>query len=184
MINKRTIDRIIRLKLDPLSFYAVITILERSGELAKDLESYIDKYGIPNYSDLVDAGILKTIDGKKPSFKNVMFEEEYFTTRSEMFEMAEELWSRYPAALPLGDGGMFIARKGPDKQEVLKLYLERINYSPEKHKYVLEQLNKYIKLVLDRKINGHRIHDWISNEMWDIIPELVAASRGEFKTDI
>jgi len=70
--------------------------------------------------------------------------------------ISHELWNSYPAALPLGDGG----------------------------KFVLEQLKKYVKLVHDRKINGHRIHDWISNEMWDIIPELEAASRGEFKTDI
>lgn len=99
-------------------------------------------------------------------------------------EMAEELWNRYPGAFPLGDGGMFIARKGPDKHEVLKLYLQRINYSADKHQFVLKQLDAYVKLVLDRKINGHRIHDWISNEMWDIIPALQSASTGEFKTDI
>lgn len=79
---------------------------------------------------------------------------------------------------------MFIARKGPDKHEVMKLYLERINFNPEKHRFVIDQLKVYVKLVLDQKINGHRIHDWISNEMWDIIPSLMSASRGEFKTDI
>lgn len=184
MINQKIIDKLIKLKLDPLAFYAVICIAERIGPNAKHLKSYIDKYGSPNFDDLIFYEIVKVIHGTKPSLDNVSFTEEYSVSKSDMFEIADELWNSYPAALPLGDGGMFIARKGPDKQEVLKLYLERINFNPEKHKFVLEQLKKYIKLVHDRKINGHRIHDWISNEMWDIIPELEAASRGEFKTDI
>jgi hypothetical protein len=115
---------------------------------------------------------------------NARIDSKYSLSKSSLFEMAQELWDRYPAALPLGDGAMFIARKGPDKHEVLKLYLDRINSSPEKHEFVMKQLQAYTKLVLDRKINGHRIHDWISNEMWDIIPALEAASTGEFKTDI
>lgn len=133
---------------------------------------------------LRDKGLIILTSLNPTSISSVQSSSILEIVKEDAISMAEELWNKYPAALPLGDGAMFIARKGPDKQEVLKLYLERINYSPEKHKYVLEQLSKYVKLVLDRKINGHRIHDWISNEMWDIISELVAASRGEFKTDI
>jgi hypothetical protein len=184
MINQKTINRIIGLKLDPLSFYAVIAVQERRTENAKYLEQYIGKYGLPSYSSLVDAGIFKKLDDRPACFDNVIFEPGYSSSKSDMFDMAEELWDKYPAAFPLGDGGMFIARKGPDKHEVLKLYLERINSNPEKHQFVMKQLETYSKMVFDRKINGHRIHDWISNEMWDIVASLEAASRGEFKTDI
>jgi len=184
MINQKVINRILALKLDPLSFYAVIAVQERRTENAKALQSYIEKYGVPNYSSLFEAGIFNKLDDRPACFDNVMLNLEYSNSKSDMFEMAEELWDKYPAAFPLGDGGMFIARKGPDKHEVLKLYLERIGFDSEKHQFVMKQLDTYTKMVFDRKINGHRIHDWISNEMWDIVVSLESASRGEFKTDI
>lgn len=152
-----------------------------------DINEYSKSVFSPTLEDikiLVDKNIFIT-NTKIPTMDscivNPRMKEVEYSSRE---EMADELWNRYPGAFPLGDGGMFIARKGPDKHDVLKLYLERINYSEEKHKFVLKQLENYTKLVLDRKINGHRIHDWISNEMWDIIPALQLASTGEFKTDI
>lgn len=136
------------------------------------------------FISLRDKGLIITTSLNPTSISSVQSSLLSEVVKEDSNTMGEELWNQYPAAFPLSDGAMFIARKGPDKQEVLKLYLERIDFNPEKHKYVLEQLRKYIKLVFDRKINGHRIHDWISNEMWDIISDLEAASRGEFKTDI
>lgn len=147
--------------------------IKQKGDFSKDV-----------FKSLRNKGLIIITSSNPTSISSVQSSLLSEVVKEDANTMAEELWNQYPAAFPLSDGAMFIARKGPDKQEVLKLYLERIDCNPEKHKYVLEQLNKYIKLVFDRKINGHRIHDWISNEMWDIIPELVAASRGEFKTDI
>jgi hypothetical protein len=145
-----------------------------NGEINKEILLSLYNKGLIIVSSISNPSYLSSIISGKAKSEQL----------DDLESISHELWNSYPAALPLGDGGMFIARKGPDKQEVLKLYLERINFNPEKHKFVLEQLKKYVKLVHDRKINGHRIHDWISNEMWDIIPELEAASRGEFKTDI
>ena len=133
---------------------------------------------------LFDYGIFEVFPGQEVNIDNVRIAAKWRQDTGESFEMAEELWQAYPGAFPLGGGGMFIARKGPDKHEVLKLYLERINNDRQKHEFVLQQLKVYVKLVLDQKINGHRIHDWISNEMWDTIPALLAASEGNFKTDI
>lgn len=173
--------------LKPSEFMAfeMIKKFTREYDVIKQYEKVVFQPSKEDMQTLMDKELIISSSQLNPAINNSIVNPNIRQLEIESGEdMATELWEKYPAALPLGDGGMFIARKGPDKQEVLKLYLERINFNPEKHKFVLEQLKKYVKLVHDRKINGHRIHDWISNEMWDIIPELEAASRGEFKTDI
>jgi hypothetical protein len=148
---------------------------------------YVKKHGEPS-SEVLESLYQKGLVHKQTptaNYRYCVIDSSKIQNQTELgMDMAEELWDSYPGALPLSGGGMFIARKGPDKYDVLRLYLDRINNDPRKHEFVLEQLKVYVKLVLDSKINGHRIHDWISNEMWDIIPALQAGSRGEFKTDI
>lgn len=118
------------------------------------------------------------------SFNNLQLVRRYKpVVMDESFDMAEELWNAYPVVLPITTGGQFLARKGPDKQAVLELYLKKINNSTEKHKFVMKQLETYVKLVFANKINGDKIVTWISNETWNDIPEL-EQSKGEFKTDI
>lgn len=186
-MNEKLMTFVMRHNLSPdeaIAFYMIKHFL-------KDYDS-ISKYRSQVFSpskdvlvSLIQKGLIVTRERTNPDVVNCVVNPQLSDLEAMSSEdMGEELWAKYPAALPLSGGGMFIARKGPDKYEVIKLYLQRINYSEEKHKFVLEQLQVYIKLVLDSKINGHRIHDWISNEMWDIIPALQAGSRGEFKTDI
>src|SRR5260221_13785037 len=45
------------------------------------------------------------------------------------FDMAEELWEAYPITFRIGERGMFVARAGGDKDELLQLYLQKINFS-------------------------------------------------------
>lgn len=186
MIHPLLMKRMIEYKFRPYSIAAALLISERNGHNRAAVEAYLEKWPMGEESlwELINTDCIRILDGQPINALNAVMSPKYTLDRAESMELAEELWDAYPATFPLSDGGMFIARKGTDKYEVLKTYLERINHSEEKHRYVLEQLKTYVKLVLERKINGHRIHDWISNEMWDIIPDLLAGSKGEFKTDI
>lgn len=85
-------------------------------------------------------------------------------------EMASEIWDKYPATFPLnGKGSSFLARAGGDKDEIVELYLKKINYSLVKHQFVMEQLGRYIEMVKRGELNGHKIGDWIRAEMWDTV---------------
>jgi hypothetical protein len=173
-----------KLKPNELIAFEMLRKFSKEYDSVKNYESSIFRPSAEDFRSLIEKGIVIS-SSSNPDLVSCIVNPQIRNIELETNEdMAQELWDNYPAALPLGNGGMFIARKGPDKHEVLKLYLERINFSPEKHRFVLDQLKVYVKLVLDQKINGHRIHDWISNEMWDIVPSLLSASRGEFKTDI
>jgi hypothetical protein len=186
MIHPKLLQTMIKYKYRPYSIVAAYLISEKNGPLRKDIEEYLKKYPMGEESlwELMSLNIIRVMDGHPTSLMSCELSKEFTIDKASNMEMAEELWDAYPGTFPLSDGGMFIARKGPDKHEVLSTYLQRINHDKEKHEYVLQQLKVYVKLVLERKINGHRIYDWISNEMWDIIPDLEAGSRGEFKTDI
>lgn len=185
-MKQELINHLIEHKFDTSSLITALLISANNGANASKVKTYLEKYPLwdKGLKELILHQVAFVYPGQEVTILNARLTDQFTESKSELFDMAEELWQAYPGALPLGGGGMFIARKGVDKYEVLRLYLERINNSEEKHQFVLEQLKIYVKLVLDSKINGHRIHDWISNEMWDIVPSLSAASQGQFKTDI
>lgn len=182
---KNAIEFCIEYDLTPEELIA-FNLVERNNPKACD--KYIEKYGHPTKKTLLSLYskgliILSSFDNPNvvSSIVSSVIKEQ---AKDSLEDMGEELWQAYPAAFPLGDG-MFIARKGPDKQSVLEFYINKINGDRTKHEFVLRQLKTYIKLVRDRKINGHRIIDWISNEMWDIIAEIEPdKTTGQFKTDI
>ena len=182
------IRKLIKSRARPETFVAamLLSIRDNSYEDAKIAQAYLK-----SRSEVVDDDVLDELYSRKiivnltDDFSKAKIMEEYkVPTKEESFDMAEELWSKYPAVLPLSGGGSFLARKGDDKHEVLKMYLERINYNYEKHKFVLVQLEIYTKLVYNQKINGLRIEQWISNEMWDTIPSIEKGQQSNFKTDI
>lgn len=85
-------------------------------------------------------------------------------------EMAEELWNTYPKTFRLSEkGSRFIARGGGDKDEILVMYLKKINFSTDKHLFVMEQLSHYISLVDSGQLNGYKLIDFIRQELWDTI---------------
>lgn len=100
-------------------------------------------------------------------------------------DMADELWEAYPITFPLGQGKMFVARAGGDKDELLQLYLQKINFSTDKHRQVLLQLARYRRMVELGIINGYKISDFIRQELWDTIALVpVEQEGGEFGKDI
>jgi hypothetical protein len=185
-MKQELITHLIEHKFETSALITAMLIANNHGENAAKVKAYLERYPLwdKGLKELIAYDIAYVYPGQEVTILNAKLTDKFTENKAELIDMAEELWDNYPGALPLGGGGMFIARKGIDKYEVLQLYLDRIKNSEEKHKFVLEQLKIYVKLVLDSKINGHRIHDWISNEMWDIIPSLNAAAKGEFKTDI
>jgi hypothetical protein len=96
----------------------------------------------------------------------------------------EELYNRYPATFPLAGGGSFVARAGGDKEDLIAIYLKRIKNNPEKHKFVMGQLRRYIELVKCGKINGHKISDWIQQELWDTVANIEEKGAVTFGRDI
>lgn len=100
-------------------------------------------------------------------------------------EMAEEFWEAYPGIIFMKSrNASFVARSGGTKDDIKREYLKRIDYSAEKHKMVLEQIGKYIRLVEQGLINGHRIVDFVRNEIWDVIAEIKEESSSSFGKDL
>lgn len=102
-------------------------------------------------------------------------------------EMAEELYEAYPATFRLNDkGSRFIARAGGDKDELLQLYLKKINHSASKHKFVMEQLPRYVSLVNSGEINGYKLADFIRQELWEVVAQITEEKEkgGSFGRDI
>jgi hypothetical protein len=100
-------------------------------------------------------------------------------------DMGEELWNSYPATFPISDRGTnFIARAGADKNHVISEYLKRIGRSVKKHKFVMEQLEKYTSLIERRLINGYKISDFVKQELWDTISTLDKEPDVDFGRDI
>lgn len=103
------------------------------------------------------------------------------------YEMAEELWETYPATFRLGAGGQrFVARAGGDKDELLALYLKKINFSAKKHGFVMEQLRRYVSMVDSAEINGYKLGDFIRQELWDTVARITEekSKGGDFGRDI
>lgn len=138
-------------------------------------------------TDLVKRGILISSDNSN-HYLSLSVNSEFSFENLNNTEWGEELWQSYPATFPLGGGGSFIARttKGQTKDTIIKNYLTHIGNNEQKHKFVMSQLPKYVKLVLASKINGHTIVDFIGNELWDTVASIVEEKElvNKFKINI
>jgi hypothetical protein len=122
---------------------------------------------------------LNLIDIALPEDGEVMSENMF-----DNIELGEQLYQSYPPAFPLGEGRTFIARSGMPKHKLIELYLDKIGRDSEKHKFVMIQLEKYVNMVANGKINGHKLSDWVEQEMWDVIASISGETASQFKEDI
>ena len=140
---------------------------------------YIKKFGIFNreeVDDLIERGYVEDFNSKGKNHP------EFYIVRDEVVKLmkattsqAEELWSTYPATFELPGNVNFIARHAGvlgDKENTLETYLRKIKRSKKKHKFVIEMLKKYLKLVESNKMNSMKLGDWIANDVWNIINEV------------
>lgn len=150
-------------------------------QYVKDCGAFKDE----DIQDLVERGMVEDFNSPGDSLpemymvKDVILRE-FYVDEAE----GEELWNNYPATFPLGNGGSFLARAGGDKEDLIALYLKRIKSNPKRHKFVMQQLEKYKELVKSGKINGHKISDWITQELWESIADIQEKGSAVFGRDI
>ena len=140
---------------------------------------YIDKHGAFNseeVADLIERGYVEdynTVGERRPEMYKVRDEVVVMMKVSE--DKAEELWQKYPPTFELPGGVNFIARHAGvlgDKDNAKLVYLKKIKRSNKKHKFALEMLTKYLRLVDANKMNSMKLGDWIANEMWESVKEV------------
>lgn len=140
---------------------------------------YINKHGAFNseeVADLIERGYVEdynTVGERRPEMYKVRDEVIVMMKVSE--DKAEELWQKYPPTFELPGGVNFIARHAGvlgDKDNAKLVYLKKIKRSNKKHKFALEMLTKYLRLVDANKMNSMKLGDWIANEMWESVKEV------------
>lgn len=142
--------------------------------LAKQYLTEVEKFTQRNIDDLEEKGMIDNLNYPPNTLPEMYIVKEHISKK--MFasdDEGEELWKAYPPNFPLSTGGTFVARAGGDKDELIAKYLKKINYSPIKHKFIMQQLKAYKELVKTGRINGHKISDFIAMELWDTIDQIV-----------
>lgn len=91
--------------------------------------------------------------------------EEMFAT----YMMGLEFWESYPRTLPLSNGSNFVSRAGIDRDDLIELYLKKIEHDPKKHFDVMRRTKIYERMVKGGKINGHKIGTYVSECLWEVV---------------
>lgn len=133
----------------------------------------VTKFTMEDMADLEERGYVVNMNTPPSTLPELYLVNENIA--NEIFageDAGEELWRAYPATFPLSNGSSFVARGGGDKDELIAEYLRRINNSPSKHSFVMKQVSRYKELVAQGKINGHKLSDFISMELWETIAEI------------
>lgn len=168
------IKECVKRNLSVSQLFALSLVEINSTGARQYIKDYVKQFGPPSEEDLIS---LMERDLVYAPFK---IEGPYYyydlapirVSKESLLDMADELWNYYPATFPLSSGGCFISRTGGSKELLLQQYLEKIEHSVETHKFVLQQLSRYVNLVSAGKINGHKISEWITNEMWNTIASI------------
>lgn len=187
MTDSQILEFCIEWKVSP-NQYMILDLVKRRQR--GNLEG-IEEYLAVNPLNPLELGVLT----RKGMIKVRKFEGplklEYITLTQKFAEkvfdntdMAEELWNAYPATFPLSTGGMFIARTGMSPDTLAEVYMAKIQSNPEKHREVMHQLERFIRLVHTGKINGRKLSDWVNEEMWETVASIPDDMNSPFKDDI
>jgi hypothetical protein len=95
--------------------------------------------------------------------------------------LGEEFWDAYPMQLPIGNGGKFISRAGIEKGDFIDLYLRKIDHDPMIHVTVMRRLKVYEGMVISGEINGHKIGNWVNEQLRETIPDV---NKPKFGTSV
>ena len=106
--------------------------------------------------------------------------EELFAT----YAMGLEFWEYYPKTLPLSSGSNFVSRSGIDKEDLIELYLRKIQHDPANHFDVMRRTKIYERKVRKGEINGHKIVDYVKNELWEIVDVNELEGKSRFGRDL
>lgn len=154
--------------------------------LGKAYINEIGQFTNAGIQDLVNRGFIENFNSPGLFYPELFMLSPGMRMQFASYEMAEQLWDAYPVTFRLGDKGTkFIARAGGDKDELLALYLQKINHSAPKHEKTLHQLARYADMVNRGEVNGYKIGDFIRQEMWDTIAAIGENEKGgDFGKDI
>lgn len=179
-----------RIKIEQYFFMYLIARkdmhLPDKKSLGKQYMLQVAKFKPEDIRDLCDRGFIDDFNSPGqylPEMYILKSATEIFTNE----EIAEELYNSYPSTFRLSGGARFIARAGGDKDEMLQMYLKKINYSVKKHEFVMSQLPIYVSLVNSGEVNGYKLIDFIRQELWDTIADMgkkVEQKGGDFGRDI
>ncbi len=98
------------------------------------------------------------------------------------YQMGEEFWKAYPKLLPWIGGSNFVSRSGIEREDLIELYLQKIEHSPEKHVDVMNRLVLYEQQVRKGAINGHKIDAFVSQMLWEVVD--IKKPHGQFGKNI
>lgn len=87
------------------------------------------------------------------------------------YAMAEEFWAAYPKLLPIHGSGNFVSRSGIEKDAFVDEYLSKIAHDPTVHMSIMSKLPIYEAMVKAGKINGHKIVNFVREELWEAVPD-------------
>ena len=127
---------------------------------------------------LIERGLLINLNTPGEFYPEFLMPSEDGDKLFATYIMAEEFWNSYPKLLPLGNGANFVARAGIEKEDFCDEYLRKIDYDPAIHIKVMNKLSTYESMVKAGKINGHKIVNFLREEMWEVVPDEDAPKFG------
>lgn len=149
-----------------------------SKSLAKQYVKLVKAFDLDMVRDLGMKGLVDDFNSPGKSNPELYVlkpkAEAFFTDE----DSGEELWKAYPATFPLGDKNTkFVARTGGPKDDLLDDYLQAIGFSRKKHQFAMKMLKEYTRLVHEGKLNGHKISDWIRQQMWETVADYLKEAK-------
>lgn len=150
---------------------------------------YIKHVGKFEYSrviePLINRGYILDLNSEGKKFPEFFVPSERTEKLFASTRMGEEFWDAYPKVLPLGGKGSFVSRAGIQKDDLIEEYLRKINYDPDTHITVMSKLRAYENMVKKGKINGHKIVNFVREEIWEVIEDKDVEDAGTtWGTDI
>jgi hypothetical protein len=179
MFENEIIEFCIRHKINVNQYFFLWLLLNKDWNrpykesLGRQYLNEVDKFTQRDIDDLENKGMIGNLNYPPNTLPEMYIVKDHIS--KEIFvseDEGEELWNAYPPNFPLSSGGTFIARAGGDKDDLIEKYLKKINFSPVKHRFVMQQLKNYKSLVQQGRINGHKISDFIGMELWTTIAEI------------
>jgi hypothetical protein len=167
-----------RLAVDPIQFHLLFLLYHKieGNATTAQIERFKhqvllleDKGGmVKRIDDLIERGLIDNWNTEGVYGVDRMNTTPYFDSMLIAADCGQELWDNYPATCPLSDGSRFISRFG-DKDAIISKYERKIRKDAAKHKFVMLQLSKFVKMVNSGKINGMKIQNFVDSEMWDVL---------------
>lgn len=172
-----------KMGVDPIQFHLLFLLyhkkdaLSTTAQLERFKHSVMMHEGADAIKKRIDAleqkGLIENLNGVEANAYNAdrLVVTPHFEAILIKENAGDELWNAYPAVMPIGDTGSFVSRFG-DKDAITMDYERRIRKDVVKHKMVMEQLEKFKRLVVAGKMNGMKIANFVSSELWDVLVEI------------